>query len=195
MPHSNEFIAGGSDADRFLMGLLRAHADAVLIGSGVLRASPKSTWRPRRSSRRPRTRYAELRRKLGTTPEPEIAVLTGSGAIDVAHPVFGSRAVVLTSDAGADRLEAFFPRRRRSCHWAPPRRSRRPRSSGAARARPSPHPLRGRPAHLRRPPRGRCRRRAFLTSSPLLVGDAGPVRGSRSSRAPTSRPRRPAAGC
>ena len=42
--NSNAVIADHSDADRFLMGLLRAVADAVLIGAGVLRASPKGTW-------------------------------------------------------------------------------------------------------------------------------------------------------
>ena len=45
MRGSNTFIAGDDDADRFVMGLLRAYADAVLIGSGVLRASPRGTWR------------------------------------------------------------------------------------------------------------------------------------------------------
>ena len=44
MSRSNEFIAGDSDADRFLMGLLRAFADLVLVASGVLRASPRGTW-------------------------------------------------------------------------------------------------------------------------------------------------------
>src|SRR4029453_119164 len=45
MRGANAFIAGDSDADRFLMGLLRAFADAVLIGAGVLRASPRGTRR------------------------------------------------------------------------------------------------------------------------------------------------------
>src|SRR6478672_11986758 len=45
MRNSNAFIARYSDPDRFLMGLLRAFADAVLIGAGVLRASPRGTWR------------------------------------------------------------------------------------------------------------------------------------------------------
>src|SRR5262245_66587234 len=45
MRGANAFIAGDSDADRFLMGLLRALADAVLIGAGVLKASPRGPWR------------------------------------------------------------------------------------------------------------------------------------------------------
>ena len=109
MPRSNEFIADGSDADRFLMGLLRAHADAVLIGSGVLRASPRSTWRAEAIFPSASDAYAELRRNLGIPPEPEIAVVTGSGAIDPAHPVFEAPSVVLTSDAGGARLQGVLP--------------------------------------------------------------------------------------
>jgi riboflavin biosynthesis pyrimidine reductase len=109
MPRSNEFIAGGSDADRFLMGLLRAHADTVLIGSGVLRASPRSTWRADAIFPAAAEAYAELRETLGIEPRPEIAVVTGSGAIDPGHPVFEGRSVVLTSDAGAERMRSDLP--------------------------------------------------------------------------------------
>jgi len=109
MPRSNEFIGDGSDADRFLMGLLRAHADAVLIGSGVLRASPRSTWRAEAIFPSAANAYAALRRNLGIPPDPEIAVVTGSGAIDPAHPVFEAPSVVLTSDAGAARLQGRLP--------------------------------------------------------------------------------------
>jgi hypothetical protein len=42
---SNGLIADDSEADRLVMGLLRACAHAVLIGSGTLLASPKGTWR------------------------------------------------------------------------------------------------------------------------------------------------------
>ena len=34
VPESNALIAGGSEADRFVMGLLRALADVVVVGSG-----------------------------------------------------------------------------------------------------------------------------------------------------------------
>src|SRR6185312_15996252 len=48
LEQSNALVADGSDADKFVMGLLRACADAVLIGSGTLLSSPKGTWRPER---------------------------------------------------------------------------------------------------------------------------------------------------
>jgi riboflavin biosynthesis pyrimidine reductase len=109
MRASNDFVAGSSDADRFLMGILRAFADAVLIGSGVLRASPEGTWRAEKIYPPAADGYAQLRRDLGSDPLPEVAVVTGSGAIDVDHPLFRSRAVVLTSEAGAGLLEGRLP--------------------------------------------------------------------------------------
>jgi riboflavin biosynthesis pyrimidine reductase len=41
---SGAVVSGGSRADHFVMGLLRACADAVLIGAGTLRASPRDRW-------------------------------------------------------------------------------------------------------------------------------------------------------
>lgn len=107
--NSNSVIAGDSDADRFLMGLLRAFADAVLIGAGVLRASPMGTWRAESIHPPAAEAYAALRRQLGLPEAPEIAVLSGGATIDPAHPVLSGRAVVLTSDGGADQLAGVLP--------------------------------------------------------------------------------------
>lgn len=109
LPNSNELINGGSDADRFLMGVLRAFADVVLIGAGVLRASPHGTWRPEKIYPARAEEFAELRRLLGRPPAPEIAVLTGSGSIDPSHPLLVSGALVLTGEPGAARLEGQLP--------------------------------------------------------------------------------------
>ena len=109
IPSSNTLIAGDNDADRLLMGILRAVADTVLIGAGVLRASPKGTWRAEKIYPDAAEAYAELRSALSLPPAPEIAILSGSGSIDPAHPVLESRAVILTSDAGAERLVGVLP--------------------------------------------------------------------------------------
>ena len=109
MRGSNAFIAGDSDADRFLMGLLRAFADAVLVGAGVLGASPRGTWRAAEIYPPAANGYAELRRGLGIAAEPEVAVLTGRGSVDHEHPVFAAGALVLTSEAGAARLHGRLP--------------------------------------------------------------------------------------
>ena len=109
IPSSNDLIAADSDADRFLMGLLRAFADVVLIGAGVLRASPGGTWRPERIYPPAADGYAELRRTLRRPEAPEVAILTGSGSIDPAHPLLVSGALVLTSATGAARLDGRLP--------------------------------------------------------------------------------------
>jgi riboflavin biosynthesis pyrimidine reductase len=109
MRGSNEFIAGDSDADRFLMGLLRAFADVVLIASGVLRASPRGTWRPDKIFPPAAAAYSQLRHELRVPAAPEVAVVTGSGSIDPGHPLLESGALVLTSAAGADRLKGRLP--------------------------------------------------------------------------------------
>ena len=172
--NSNTVIAGDNDADRFLMGLLRAVADAVLIGAGVLRASPKGTWRAEKIHPPMAESYAELRASLGLPEAPEIAILTGSGSIDPAHPVLEGRAVVLTSDAGADRLAGKLPGSAVLLSLGSETRFHGARIVGALRARghrrilseAGPHTFgtlldAGAIDEL------------FLTTSPFLAGDAG----------------------
>ncbi len=109
IPRSNELVAADSDADRFVMGLLRASADAVLIAAGVLRASPQGTWRPERIHPPSAEAYAELRARRGLPPAPEVAILTGQGSIDPGHPVLAAGALVLTSSVGAKSLSGRLP--------------------------------------------------------------------------------------
>ncbi len=110
IPSSNALVAGDSESDRFVMGLLRAFADIVLIGAGTLAASPEGTWRPDRVYPAAAEAYAELRRRLGkATEQPGVAILTGRGSIDPSHPVLATGAVVLTSASGAERLQGELP--------------------------------------------------------------------------------------
>jgi riboflavin biosynthesis pyrimidine reductase len=104
LPKSNKLIAAGSSADRLLMGLLRACADAILIGSGNLAASPRGLWTTEQAYPDAAGAYDELRRKLGLSAGPELVVLSASGDLDPAHPAVAGGALVLTTDAGAERL-------------------------------------------------------------------------------------------
>jgi riboflavin biosynthesis pyrimidine reductase len=106
---SNTLISDGSEADRFVMGLLRACADAVLVGSGTMLASPTTLWTAERAYPPAATAYAELRRRLGCAARPEIAIVTASGLIDVAHPVLQTGALVLTTGRGAVELRDRLP--------------------------------------------------------------------------------------
>jgi riboflavin biosynthesis pyrimidine reductase len=109
LTQSNKLISGGSEADRLVMGLLRATADAVLIGSGTLRGSPGGDWTPERAYPPAAAEYANLRRRLGRPAKPEVLVLTGSGDVNPAHPVFEAGAVVLTTVRGESALAGRLP--------------------------------------------------------------------------------------
>jgi riboflavin biosynthesis pyrimidine reductase len=109
IPESNTVVAAGSKADHFVMGLLRALADVVLIGAGVLRAAPQGTWLPEKVYPPAADAFAELRRRRGRPERPEVAVLTGRGSIDPAHPLLTSGALVLTSERGVDHLDGRLP--------------------------------------------------------------------------------------
>lgn len=109
IPRSNALVSGDSEADRVVMGVLRAFADVVLIGAGTLVSSPEGTWLPDRVYPPGAEAFAELRRGRGRREKPEIAILTGHGSVDPTHPVLESGAVLLTSTLGADRLRGAVP--------------------------------------------------------------------------------------
>lgn len=105
LERSNALVADSSEDDKFLMGLLRAFADVVLIGSGTLLASPKGRWRPEGVYPQAREAFAELRSLLGKAERPAVAVVTSGASLDVGHPVLAEGAYVLTTAAGAAQLE------------------------------------------------------------------------------------------
>jgi riboflavin biosynthesis pyrimidine reductase len=109
IPQSNKLIAGGSASDRFVMGLLRACADALVIGSGTLNASPGGRWTPEQAYPAAADAFADLRARLDRPPTLELVVLTARGSIDPSHPALAAGAVVLTTDLAADKLERQLP--------------------------------------------------------------------------------------
>jgi len=107
---TSRLIAEASESQRFVMGLLRACADAVLVGAGTLHDSPDAIWTAEHVYPPAARLYAELRRRRGRPPQPTLAVLSGSGSIDPRHPGLGGRTLVLTSEQGAARLGRRLPR-------------------------------------------------------------------------------------
>jgi riboflavin biosynthesis pyrimidine reductase len=101
-------VSGGSEADRFVMGLLRATADAVLIGAGTFRKARGDLWLPEAIYPAAGALFADLRRRLGLRRQPPLVVVTSSGAIDIAQPALDD-ALIVTSPAGAARLRGTLP--------------------------------------------------------------------------------------
>jgi riboflavin biosynthesis pyrimidine reductase len=109
-PSSGSAISGGEPADRFVMALLRACADAVLIGAGTLRATPHHLWTPGHVW--PETDgFAALRHARGRPAEPELIVATARGDLPARHPALRAGAVIATTAKAARRLAGELPAR------------------------------------------------------------------------------------
>jgi riboflavin biosynthesis pyrimidine reductase len=108
--HSNRMISAQSEADRFVMGLLRACADVVLVGAGTMLGSPRTRWTAEHAYPPAATLYGELRLARQRPSRPALAVLTGSGSVDPRHPALEEGALLLTSERGAERLRGHVPR-------------------------------------------------------------------------------------
>ena len=106
---SNALIAADSDGDRFLIALLRAFADVVLLGAATMVASPTSTWRPAGPFPAAEDELAELRRRRGRGERPVVAVVTTGRSLPVGHPALEHDSIVLTTDDGAERLRGQLP--------------------------------------------------------------------------------------
>ena len=105
---SGHIISQDSAADRFVMGLLRACADAVLIGAGTFRKSSGHRWLAEAIYPAGAALFAEARRRLGLTAQPTLVLVTGSGDIDRDAPALKD-AVLVTTARGEPRLRASVP--------------------------------------------------------------------------------------
>ena len=102
-------ISGSNPADRFIIGLLRASADAVMVGAGTLHdVSAKSLWTPDSTYPDAKRLYAEYRVNTLHKPEyPLLAIVSGSGQLELERAIFRTpamRIVVITTSAGSDEL-------------------------------------------------------------------------------------------
>lgn len=101
-------LSGGDAHDRAVMGLLRAVADAVVVGGGNLRAEGDHVWTAARVSPELAAPASALRAALGKPPAPLQVVVSGKGDVDPARAVFGGEApsLVVTTPEGEARLRA-----------------------------------------------------------------------------------------
>ncbi len=108
-PTSPRLLSDASEPDRFLMGMLRACADVVLVGSGTVRDSPGARFTPEQVHPPAAALYDELRERLGRRRGPAVAVLSASGAVATRSAAVAAGALVLTTDAGAAALAGRLP--------------------------------------------------------------------------------------
>ena len=109
-PSAGSVISAKYPADRFLMGLLRACADVVLIGAGTMRATPGHLWTPAHVYPELATEFLALRSALGRSREPQLVVVTASGNLDAAHPALVKGALVMTTVEGAKAIGNRLPK-------------------------------------------------------------------------------------
>jgi riboflavin biosynthesis pyrimidine reductase len=109
IPGSAKVIADRSEADRFVMGLLRACADALIMGASTFRASAEARWTPASIYPPGETAFTDLRLALGRSETPQLAVVSGSGSLDPGLPALRAGALVFTTNRGAERLEGALP--------------------------------------------------------------------------------------
>jgi riboflavin biosynthesis pyrimidine reductase len=100
-------ISGFNRHDRIVMGLLRAVADAVIVGAATHRSVPDHLWTADYIYPELAGGYDELRSNMGKSKPPLNVIVTADGHIDADARVFQSGEVpvlILTTTQGADRI-------------------------------------------------------------------------------------------
>ena len=101
-------ISGSNEQDRFLMGLLRASADAVMVGSGTLEAvGPEGSWLPEAVYPAAKDLYQRYRTEVRKLQDLLVVIVAGGGRLDLTSTVFHTprtRVLILTTEQGKQRL-------------------------------------------------------------------------------------------
>ncbi len=100
-------ISGFNRHDQLVMGLLRAVADAVIVGAGTLRSVPQHRWTAQYIYPAQALAYQQLRTSLGRPAQPLNVIVTAHGEVNLSLPVFQSGEVpvlLVTTTQGAERL-------------------------------------------------------------------------------------------
>jgi len=101
-------ISRADEADRFIMGLLRASVDAVMVGSTTVHdVNPKTLWTPEYAYPPAARPYADYRLAMQKNLPPLVVIVSGSGQLDLNRAIFRTpavRAAVITTSAGRDEL-------------------------------------------------------------------------------------------
>jgi riboflavin biosynthesis pyrimidine reductase len=98
-------ISGSNEADQFIMGLLRASADAVIVGTGTFEAAGHDTlWFPESTYAPAANKYRQYRLDILKKAEsPLLVIVSGHGELDLTFKVFrtaGQRVLIVTTERG-----------------------------------------------------------------------------------------------
>jgi riboflavin biosynthesis pyrimidine reductase len=102
-------ISGGSQADRFVMGLLRASSDAIVIGAETMRQAEGHRWTPEYIYPELQDQYSKFREQRGATDSPALIIVTGSGNLPDGHPGLEGGATIVTVKGAAEKLRERLP--------------------------------------------------------------------------------------
>lgn len=83
-------VSGGNEGDRFVLALLRACADAIVVGAGTLREERDHLWTPEFVYPEAADEFAALRRAMGKPERALVAFVSASGNVDRTAPIFRS---------------------------------------------------------------------------------------------------------
>jgi riboflavin biosynthesis pyrimidine reductase len=94
--------------DRWLMGLLRARAQCIVMGDATLKTEPEHIWTAEHVWPEDAAAFTALRKSEGLSPLPLMVFMSLDGDIDPGLAVFCDQAheiVIATTHAGAARAE------------------------------------------------------------------------------------------
>lgn len=100
-------ISGFNGHDRFVMGLLRAVSDMVIVGAGTLRSVPDHLWTADYIYPDLAGIYKQVQAALGKSEPPLNVIVTASGKVDLGLRVFQSGEVpvlIVTTTQGANHI-------------------------------------------------------------------------------------------
>jgi riboflavin biosynthesis pyrimidine reductase len=107
---SGGIISGKDEADRFVMGLLRACADAVVVGAGTVRAEGgRALWTPAFIFPAAADAFRQLRQMRRQSEEPRLVIVTARGDVNPKEPALEHGALVLTTEVRAAGLRKSLP--------------------------------------------------------------------------------------
>ena len=104
-------ISGSNRPDQFIMGLLRASSDAVVVGSTTFEvAGHDALWFPESAYPPAAAQYRRYREDVLKKSEyPLLVILSGTGQLDLTSAALqakGQRVLIITSEQGKQKLQS-----------------------------------------------------------------------------------------